>query len=139
MPGPVVGPLLILQLSLGFLSLSSWYWARAALAARFGVNDLLEARSALRRCSARHLQCRPPAGLPVWRGAERVTGLARLLMGSRGGRHGLGGAVLSVWIRRRLGMIRPRRRQVRVHLETLYSRRSVRGWLGTLGRDCARW
>ena len=48
--GPLSG-LVILQLSLGFLSLNAWYWARAALSARFGVSDSLEARSGLQRCS----------------------------------------------------------------------------------------
>jgi hypothetical protein len=128
--GPLSG-LVILQLSLGFLSLSSWYWARAALAARFGVNDSLEARSALRRCSRTTFNAVPRlvflCGVAlsvslVWRGFSWVHGVAVMVWA----------VPFYLMIRWRLGMIRPRRRQVRVHLETLYSRRSVRGWLGTL-------
>jgi hypothetical protein len=128
--GPLSG-LVILQLSLGFLSLSAWYWARAALSARFGVNDSLEGRSALRRCSRATFNAVPRlvflCGVAlsvslVWRGFSWVHGLAVMVWA----------VPCYLMIRWRLGMIRPRRRQARVHLETLYSRRSVRAWLGII-------
>ena len=43
-PGVAVPGVVLLQVALLLLSLSAWYWARAALSARFGTNDTLEAR-----------------------------------------------------------------------------------------------
>src|SRR5271166_108476 len=128
--GPLSG-LVILQLSLGFLSLSAWYWARAALSARFGVNDSLEARSALRRCRRAAFDAVPRlvflCGVAlsvslVWRGFSWVAGLAVALWA----------VPFYLMIHWRLGMLRPRRRQARVHLERLYSRRGVRAWLNNV-------
>src|SRR3954471_11115044 len=85
--GPLSG-LLILQLSLGFLSLNAWYWSRAALSARFGVNDSLEARSNLRRCSRAAFNVIPRViflcGVAlsvslVWRGFSGLYSLANAL------------------------------------------------------------
>jgi hypothetical protein len=129
--GPLSG-LVVLQLSLGFLSLSAWYWARAALSARFGVNDSLEARSALRRCSRATFNAVPRwiflCGVVlsvslVWRGFSWIHGVAVLLWA-------VPAYLLIHW---RLEMIRSRRRQARIHLERLCSRRGVRAWLATVG------
>jgi hypothetical protein len=128
--GPFSG-LVILQISLGFLSMNAWYWARAALSARFGVNDSLEARLGLRRCSRATFNAVPrlvfvcSVALSVsllWRGFSWVHGLAVALWA----------VPFYLMIHWRLGMIRPRRRQARVHLETLYSRRGIRSWLTTI-------
>lgn len=39
--------IVMLQVAVGALAVCSWYWARAALAARFGVDDTLEGRAGL--------------------------------------------------------------------------------------------
>jgi hypothetical protein len=128
--GPFSG-LFILQFSLGFLSLSAWYWARTALSARFGVNDSLEGRSGLRRCSRLTFNAVPRVvflcGVAlsvslVWRGFSWVHAMAIALWA----------VPAYLLIRWRLGMLRPRHRQARVHLERLYSRRGVRAWLPTV-------
>jgi hypothetical protein len=128
--GPLSG-LVVLQLSLGFLSLNAWYWARAALSARFGVNDSLEARSDLQRCSRATFNAVPRliflCGVVlsvslVWRGFSWLHGLASVIWA-------VPAYLLIHW---RLEMTRPRRRQARVHLERLYSRRGVWPWLTTV-------
>jgi hypothetical protein len=123
--------LFILQFSLGFLSLSAWYWARAALSARFGVNDSLEHRSRLRRCSRITFNAVPRVvflcGVVlsvslVWRGFSWAHAMAVALWA-------VPAYLLIHW---RLEMLRPQRRQARVHLERLRSRRGVRAWLPTV-------
>lgn len=129
--GPLPG-LLVLQFSLGSLALSSWYWARAALAARFGVDDTLESRGSLTRTSRRAFDAVPRvcflAGVvlslilvwrsPSWLHAASVAGWS---------------VPAYLLIRWRLALITPQGRVASVNLTVLRSRRHVRQWLRVIG------
>ena len=91
-----------------------------------------EGRAGLQRCSRATFNAVPGlvflcgVALSVslaWRGFSLVHGLANVLWA-------VPAYLLIHW---RLGMIRPRRRQARVHLDRLYSRRGVWAWLTTVG------
>ena len=125
--GPVPG-LLVLQFALGFLAISAWYWARAALAARFGVDDTLEGRA--------NLQHTHRAAFDVVPRMLFVTGVLLgvfLLWRKFSWAHLLAIATWAVpaylLIRWRLALTKPQCRSAHVNLAVLRSRRHVRQWL----------
>ena len=125
--GPVPG-LFVLQFALGFLSVTSWFWARAALAARFGVDDALESRHGLRYSHRKAFNAVPRLTflfgvllslLLVWRSPSWTQALA-----------------VTAWslpayllIRWRLALTPPCNRSRHVNLNALRSRRQIRRWL----------
>ncbi len=125
--GPVPG-LFVLQFALGFLSVCSWFWARAALAARFGVDDALESRHGLRYTHRKAFNAVPRLTylfgvllslLLVWRSPSWTQALA-----------------VASWsipayllIRWRLALTPPCYRSRHVNFSALRSRRQIRRWL----------
>jgi hypothetical protein len=125
--GPVPG-LFVLQFALGFLSVTSWFWARAALAARFGVDDALESRHGLRHTHRKAFNAVPRLAflfgvllslLLVWRSPSWTQALA-----------------VASWsvpayllIRWRLALTPACNRSQHVNMAVLRSRRQVRRWL----------
>jgi len=125
--GAVPG-LFILQFALGFLAVSAWYWSRAALAARFGVDDALESRRGIKRCSRTAFDAIPRISF----GCGVVLSLA-LVWRSPSWLHAGSVAAWSIpaflLIRVRLAIASPRRRSEFVNLAVLRSRRHMRPWL----------
>jgi hypothetical protein len=129
--GVTVPGVFVLQFALGFLALSAWYWARAALAARFGVDDTLEARAGL-----------APSSKAAFDAVPRLVFLAGVLLGAFLVWRGFTwphAAAVAVWavpayllIRWRLALTNPRCRSHHVNLTVLRSRRHVGQWLRVL-------
>lgn len=128
--GPVPG-LFILQFALGFLAVSAWYWARAALSARFGVDDTLEARASLTRANREAFDAVPRMMYLVG-----VLLSIFLVFRSPSWTHALSVASWAVpaylLIRWRLAVTRPRTREAKIHLSELYSRRGFLRWARTI-------
>ena len=128
--GPVPG-LFVLQFSLGVLAITAWYWARAALAARFGVDDSLESRGNMSHAARRAFDAVPRlcflggvaiSLLLVWRNPSWVHALSVA-----------GWAVPAyLLIRWRLAVTTPLCRSGAVNLTVLKSRRHIGQWLRTV-------
>jgi hypothetical protein len=129
--GPIPG-VFRLQFALGALAVCAWYWARAALAARFGVDDTLEARAGLEDHRRAAFDAVP-----------RIVFLAGVLLGVFLLWRGFSwtqAASVAVWavpgyllIHWRLALTSPRSRSQSINLRTLRSQRHPIRWLKRIG------
>jgi hypothetical protein len=121
-----------LQFALGALALCAWYWARAALAARFGVDDTLESRAGLNEDRRSAFDAVPRivflAGVMLgvfllWRGFSWVQAASVAVWA-------VPGYLLIKW---RLALTSPRCRSKYINLRELRSQRHVGRWLKRIG------
>jgi len=80
----------LLQVSLGLLALSAWYWAKAAFSARFGADDSLETRPGMETADRAAFEAVPRivflggvllAAFLLWRGFSWVQALSVAVWG----------------------------------------------------------